>query len=452
MNTLTRRDPTLADFIFAGQLGLYSTVPGTCLSFLVLVFYGLIALYPQGRKHLNRVSFRLLAYSLFFNILYGIASAVTAAQDEPSSLCTFGAFAVNFTLSFALFLTTCIAINLQLVLVHNVNGKKMEKYYIIGTTIFSIVLTVPAYGLGQYGFHQPTNTCWFKNPDPKQRLDWLIGTQSILMGLSPVIEIICSSVVLFWMFRFHMSIRYLQKSIFSGHTGSLAIDTVSGTTGGAKTSFWSGSHTVVRDLSSKYRGVIIRIALYPIVSLFINAPTATLNIYSVVVPVTTDSDYRLLVVNLVLYGLRTLLYAILASVDPSFIKAVREIKAKQKRSINDSGRSRGVPHIVFAVGGRAGRSQSDSVVTTMGGGPLTSSTVELPQVTQSDDMNIDTKTVKGGAQDHDSMFGLNQNLKQTTGLVNHTSDFLSSRTEAQTRSRFEIEQEWEEDRKFEQQL
>ncbi|THV03934.1 hypothetical protein K435DRAFT_229202 [Dendrothele bispora CBS 962.96] len=293
MNALTRRDPTLADFNFAGQLGLYCTVPGTILCFLVLVFYGLIALYRQGRKHLDRVSFRLLAYSLFFNVLYGIAFAVTAAQDGPGSLCTFGAFAVNFTLSFAIFFTTCIAINLQLVLVHHVNGKKMEKCYIIVTTILSIVLTVPAYGLGQFGYHAPSSTCWFKNPDPKERLHWLIGTQSFWMALAALIETTCSSIVLFWMFSFQMNTRYLQKASTPGHTRSLATNsgTMSGTTSGAKTSFWSGtssSHTAVRDVSSKYRGVIIRIALYPIISLLINAPTVALDIYSVVVPLTTD--------------------------------------------------------------------------------------------------------------------------------------------------------------------
>lgn len=39
----------------------------------------------------------------------------------------------------------------RLVLVHNVNGKMMEKYYVIGTTIVSLALTVPALSLGQFG-------------------------------------------------------------------------------------------------------------------------------------------------------------------------------------------------------------------------------------------------------------------------------------------------------------
>ena len=32
----------------------------------------------------------------------------------------------------------------------------MEKYYVIGTTILSLGLTVPAYGLHQFGYVQPT--------------------------------------------------------------------------------------------------------------------------------------------------------------------------------------------------------------------------------------------------------------------------------------------------------
>ncbi|KAK7455082.1 hypothetical protein VKT23_010953 [Stygiomarasmius scandens] len=451
MNTFTRRDPTLADFNFAGQLGLYSTIPGTCLCFLVLVMYGIVALYRQGRKHLDRVSFRLLIYSLFFNVLYGIAFAVTAAQDGPGSLCTFGAFAVNFTLSFAIFFTTCIAINLQLVLVHHVNGKMMEKYYIIGTTILSIVLTVPAYGLGQFGYHQASSTCWFKNPDSKERLRWLIGTQSFWMALAAVIETVCSSIVLFWMFRFQMNTRYLQKASTPGHSRSL-VTSGSGTMGGSSatktTSFWSGtssSRTAVREVSNRYRGVIIRIAMYPIVSLLINSPTVALDIYSVVVPLTTDLDYRLLVVDLVLYGLRTLLYAVLAFGDPSFVKAVRDIRGKQKWSTNDSGRT--VSNAQFAVGGHG---PVDSSVTTMGGGPLAVN-VELQQMTQSDDMSMGTKTVKGGkvSQD-DSMFAPGQ--KQSTGTVEFASGFLGSRTEAQRRSQFESGQDDEEVWQLERQL
>ncbi|KAF5373753.1 hypothetical protein D9758_000944 [Tetrapyrgos nigripes] len=441
MNPLTRRTPTTADFNFAGNLGLYSTIPGTCLCFLVLVFYGITALNRKGRKHLDRVSFRLLVYSLVFNILYGISFAVTAAQTGPGSLCTFGAFAVNFTLTFAIFFTTCIAINLELVLVHRLSGKMMEKYYIIGTTILGIVLNVPPYGLHQFGFHEASGVCWYKNPDDKLRLHWLIGTQSFWMAFAAFIEI--------------LNTRYLQKASTPGHTHSLASSsgagtTRSGTSATRTTSFWSGTsstQTAADDVSRKYRGVIIRIALYPIASLLINSPTIALDIYSVVVPLTNDLDFRLLVVDLILYGLRTLLYAILAFGDPSFIRAVKEIRGKptSRRSTGDTGHT--VSHARFA----GGRRQADSAITTMGGGPLAVN-VELQKTTFADDYSMATQTVKGGTTSQDdSTFSASTHKPATSGSVNFASGILSSQTEAQRRTQFDAEKD-DDDWRFEREL
>ena len=40
----------------------------------------------------------------------------------------------------------------RLVLIHSINGKNLEKYYVLGTVILSLVLTVPAVALGQFGY------------------------------------------------------------------------------------------------------------------------------------------------------------------------------------------------------------------------------------------------------------------------------------------------------------
>ncbi len=108
----------------------------------------------------------------------------------------------------------------RLVLVHRVNGKAMEKYYIIIVTLLSIVLTVPAFGLNQFGcainrlflsdlfmshrWDEANSTCWFKNPDEPTKLQWLIGTQSFWIALAATIETLCSGTVLIWMARFQV--------------------------------------------------------------------------------------------------------------------------------------------------------------------------------------------------------------------------------------------------------
>jgi hypothetical protein len=40
----------------------------------------------------------------------------------------------------------------RLVLVHGVNGQKLEKYYLLGTTILSLALNVPTMALHQFGY------------------------------------------------------------------------------------------------------------------------------------------------------------------------------------------------------------------------------------------------------------------------------------------------------------
>lgn len=55
-----------------------------------------------------------------------------------------------------------------------------------------------------YRWDEQNSTCWWKNPNDKLRLRWLIGTQSFWIMFAAAIEMFCSCVVLIWMFRFHV--------------------------------------------------------------------------------------------------------------------------------------------------------------------------------------------------------------------------------------------------------
>ncbi|KAG9227107.1 hypothetical protein CCMSSC00406_0009639 [Pleurotus cornucopiae] len=355
-----------------GILAYACTIPGTILCFLVLLAYGAAALSPKGRPHLDRVSFRLLCYSLFFNVLYGIAFSVTAAQTGPGSLCNLGAFAVNFTLNFAMFFTTCIAINLQLVLVHRVNGKAIEKYYVIVVTLLSIVLTVLALGLNQFGWDETNFVCWFKNPDEHTKVQWLIGTQSIWIALAATIETICSVTVLVWMAKFQLNTRFIQK----GSDPSFL--QTSGATG-HRSEASSSAPTMLSTQARKYRGVILRIVLYPVVSLLINCPRIGLDIFGSVKGVHTELDYRLLVADLVLYGLRPFAYALLACNDPSFVRAVQDIRGIKVPTSDLSGETDTMSRPKFAS-----QRPTDSTFP----GELTVN-LELQTVSHGDDISMD---------------------------------------------------------------
>ncbi|KAJ7593732.1 hypothetical protein C8J56DRAFT_819933 [Mycena floridula] len=305
----------------ANILALASTIPGTCICFLCIVAYGIAACFPRPRRHLDRVSFRLIFLTLVFNVIFGIAYAATPASPGPS--CNFGAFVINITLAFSTFFTTCIAINLELVLVHGVNGRKMEKYYIIGTTVLSLALNVPTFALHQFGWDEQSSTCWYKNPDDDIKLKWIIGTFSFWLAFASTVESICSIVVIVWVFRAkRLSDRLLRRAASSSSN--------------AETSSSSSSH-VEQDI--RYRNIILRIALYPIVSLIANYSAVVLDLYTTIRGLNSNLDFRLLILDLVLYGIRTLAYGLLASSDPSFISALREIRGSQKRTDGTSASS-----------------------------------------------------------------------------------------------------------------
>ncbi|KAG6918004.1 hypothetical protein DXG01_017014 [Tephrocybe rancida] len=247
---------------------------------------------------------------MVFNVLFGISYATT--PTSPGVGCNVGAFAVNLTLSFATFFTTCIAINLLLVLAFGFDGNKLEKYYLIGTTILSLALNVPTVALGQFGWNELSATCWYSNADDKVRLRWIIGTQSFWISLSAITEAVCSVYVLFWLYRVQRQLKSWTKA--------------SGVDLKNSSSPISGGSMFARD--PRYRTIILRI-----VSLFMNFSTVILDLNMSIAGVNTQMDFRLLVLDLVLYGLRTLAYGVLAAGDPSFINAIREIRKRNRGAI-----------------------------------------------------------------------------------------------------------------------
>ncbi|TFK34696.1 hypothetical protein BDQ12DRAFT_738093 [Crucibulum laeve] len=339
---------------FAGVLAYACTIPGTCVCFLVLVSYAVAAYSPVARRFLDRVSFRLLVYTLIFNVLFGVAYAATPTGPIPG--CDVGAFAVNLTLCFSTFFTTCIAINLQLVLVHGINGKRMEMYYVAGTTILSLVLNIPTMALHQFGWNDESATCWYSNADHRIRLQWIIGTQAFWISFAAMIETMCSCIVLLWMYRFYRTTHTMTTAISNcASSQSMSIDQSAAT---ARNDFnftrFSKSRAISRD--PKYRRIILRIALYPVVSLLMNYSTVALDLNMTIRGMNTQLDFDLLVLDLILYGIRTLAYGLLAATDPAFISAIRKMRGiEEQKAMNPES----IPSIHFAEGG------SDATTSTL---------------------------------------------------------------------------------------
>ncbi|KAJ7088075.1 hypothetical protein B0H15DRAFT_296796 [Mycena belliarum] len=294
------------------------TITGLCLTFLILCGFAYTALHSASKHHLNRVSFRLLTYALLANLVYGCAFVSTGDSIGPSTSCSLTVFLINLTVLFSGGICFCIAINLELVLVHGCNGKRLEKYYILGTIALCTICTTPPYAAGQFGWNEQSQGCWFSNPDQRALVRWIIGTHSFWVLFMAVGE----AIAFFLIVRYFVSFESNQRRVHSGSTSS---------GNGTFMSEHQPRSPMVqyRNPMGQYRNIILRVGLYPLVSCILSMGTV-IDLFLVVDeishPIVSELNFRLSIASLCIYSLRPVIYAVLAASDPSFIRAVQELR------------------------------------------------------------------------------------------------------------------------------
>ncbi|EIM79404.1 uncharacterized protein STEHIDRAFT_116593 [Stereum hirsutum FP-91666 SS1] len=321
----------------SNRLWAITSAVGAGLCLLVLVVISIAWRHPASRPDLDRVSFRIVIYTLIANTLFGIASAVGGQIRGPGWGCGLSIWLLQLTLEFSSFMLFCIALNLQRVtrilfhghnqssranfVVHGLNGRRMEKFYVIGSLFMSILLTIPPYATGQYGWDPLLGDCWYTNDDRARRLAWQLGTQ-LIWTASTVVGEICASLTVMVYMLMH---RVTQKHVLAPREASYTISD-----GPSPTIDASAAPQVI--YANAYKGIIIRIALYPIASCVFNL----LGVVPVVHATATDgihdqNEYRVLLLTDkelpgdILYGGRTIVYALLAASDPALLRAIKSL-------------------------------------------------------------------------------------------------------------------------------
>ncbi|KAJ7815424.1 hypothetical protein B0H14DRAFT_2847626 [Mycena olivaceomarginata] len=283
-------------------------IPGIVLSAMVLIAFAYTAWQRRSRPHLHRVSFRLLIYATVSNFILSVTLIPTETlMTGPISAaaCTFAVFASNTSLLFSAGMYFCMALNLQLVLVHGVNGLKMEKYYVIGSSLLVAVCNIVPLAAGQLG---PYNgTCWYNNPDPATYMRWVVGTLSFWIFLMASSELVCFFVLISYMLRRQMSVKRMRAGI-SADMSTLQYAAYS-------------AAPILR-----FRGIILRITLYPLLSCALNFSSSILALYLANHLGNTELNFQLGVLDLCIFNARPFLYAVLAATDPSLIRAVSALR------------------------------------------------------------------------------------------------------------------------------
>ncbi|KAJ7120024.1 hypothetical protein C8R44DRAFT_981985 [Mycena epipterygia] len=306
------------------QVVLGLVISGTSLTAALLILYGYAAWNPVSRRYLDRVSFRLLVYALLAHLVFGIVMVVDMLAPNPTRRCELLAFLINLSLMFSAGMFFCIAINLPLVLTYNVNGQKMEKYYVLGIGLVCLICNVTPYAAGKLGW-AVDGTCWYRGTNPREVLRWLIGTQTVWILLASVGEVGAFLIILGYLIVYEVR---SCPSLLDGETLGLIMthwkldarrflaDTQLGASYTLEASRRTGSTIQM------FRNIILRIGLYPLVACLVNISTSVLDLQSQ----QNKLSIPLSLTGLTIYALRPLIYVLLAATDPSFIRALQALR------------------------------------------------------------------------------------------------------------------------------
>ncbi|KAJ7899304.1 hypothetical protein B0H14DRAFT_3424127 [Mycena olivaceomarginata] len=274
-------------------------IPGLGLTTALLALFGYAAWNMASRRYLDRVSFRLLTYALVAHLIFGVSLGMTSLRSYQDWRCSLLSFINNSSLMFSSCIFFCMALNVPLVVVYNINGQAMEKYYVAGTILICLVCNV---------WDAVSQTCWYDSAVPEVHFRWVIGTQSSWVIIFAVGEV----------GAFVIIVRYLV-------THELHLLCRPAHTEATYSSEGAGS-TIL-----KFRNIILRIGLYPLTSCVLGITASGFDLYEsrkykmgAFKP--TKLDTILVVVSIAECAGRPLFYGLLAATDPSFIRALRALR------------------------------------------------------------------------------------------------------------------------------
>ncbi|KAJ7147913.1 hypothetical protein C8R43DRAFT_525378 [Mycena crocata] len=281
------------------------------LSALLLSTFAYLACRRVSRRHLNRVSFRLLVYALISNLISSILSSPFVRQNytqQKQNACAVVSVFSLFSILFSACMFFSMALNIPLVIIYRVDGKMMEKYYLIGSFLLCTASHVSLYVARRVGWVDPrTRVCWARGPNSPAQIPWIIGTQTFWLLVMSLGEVISVATILGYMLRQELRFREF-KSEMSAFNSSMEPPVI-----------------LRQPPIVKYRSTIIRIGLYPILSCCLSIMACVydaLTIHNPKLPNLIQSRHFL-----VLYTLRPIMYLLLAATDPGFLLAIRALRS-----------------------------------------------------------------------------------------------------------------------------
>ncbi|KAJ7300920.1 hypothetical protein DFH08DRAFT_996623 [Mycena albidolilacea] len=316
-------------------------LPGAGLMVVLLALYAYAAWYPVSRRHLDRVSFRLLVYALVANLTFGIVFIIVTLIQSPGWECGFLMFLVNLSLVFSAGMFFCIGINLPLVLSFNLNGQRMEKYYIMGTVFISSVCNIIPFASGQFGWDTNVQQCWYRSTDPASRLRWYIGTQTVWLLLASFGEVVAFLIVIGHLVAYERLATGLQFRAEANVHRNIILRI-----GKLPSSFQA------LKIDTKITDRPVPLGVMSAYHIYVDLGSAWTELHRTnrtqseikprrCVALVRLPPYVFKSLDLALFSTRPLIYGLLAATDPSFLRAMRELHPGSKNSSDLESRTQG---------------------------------------------------------------------------------------------------------------
>ncbi|CAJ0756890.1 5707_t:CDS:2 [Entrophospora sp. SA101] len=176
-----------------------SVVSLVAVAFGIFVYFYIRYKYP---RLVDRVTFRLALATMISDFGICIALLINSAFGSPiGSTCTGVIWAYVFFSLTSIFFPTCIALNLQIVFLHEYRGRcKLEMLYFTVSTVLALILSLLPFADHMYAWNYPEGGCFFRDSGTKLSITWQWGSfyvWEILCILYCIIILICVAVKLY---------------------------------------------------------------------------------------------------------------------------------------------------------------------------------------------------------------------------------------------------------------
>nr|CAG8549982.1 7527_t:CDS:2 [Entrophospora candida] len=230
-----------------------------------LVFIFIRISYPRLA---DRVIFRLAFAAMLSDISYSSFQVLNLVVTTPGTLCILSTWGWVFTTLISVFFIDCIAINLQVIFLHEYEGRRdLEKYYFILPSVFALTLSLLPLTRDMYGFDIPEQICWYRYSGTTLSIVWQWSTLFIWQQISVLYCIII-------LFAVTLKLRYASSQFNEAlKENDKRINDAQDNNNAKSATLAKTSTNVLLKRGTLITSVIRKVLWFPVVPLISQTPT-----------------------------------------------------------------------------------------------------------------------------------------------------------------------------------